>query len=241
MRYLKLLLCAALCCIVFIGCERGETVKAPTAYDNAMADGKICILLDAGHGITDVGAVNEENLGEITEADINFAITSLLYDKLTERGYEVIMSHDGKTPKIADYDDGEAKYTPSERAAFSNSTDADIFISIHCDSYPANPDVFGTRLYYPMGTANSSKFDELLSYALGDKINQSFGDYKEVIQKPMSSGDAYTVLYKTAIPSVLVECGFITNKNDAEKLKDAMWQDSFANALANGIDKYFEH
>ena len=78
MRYLRLLLCVMLCCFLFIGCEQGEIIKEPSAYENAMADGKICIVLDAGHGIFDVGAINEENLGDITEADINFAITSLL-------------------------------------------------------------------------------------------------------------------------------------------------------------------
>ena len=56
----------------------------------------------------------------------------------------------------------------------------------------------------------------------------------------MRGEECYTVLYKTRVPSVLLECGFITNKSDAEKLKDPDWQDAFCIAVANGIDKYFE-
>ena len=239
MRYLKLFLYAALC-ILFIGCEANVVESSPTANEIAMADGEIVIVIDAGHGLSDVGALNEENLGDITEADINFAIASLLYEKLSEK-YTVIMSHDGVTKPDTEYDDGEDTYGPSERADFSNSTAADLFISIHCDSFPQNSDVYGTRLYYAENTPNATEFDYKISKALSDAINTQFPDGKEVILKPMDSNSAYTVLYKTVVPSVLVECGFITNRGDAERLTNAEWQNEFATALANGVDKYFEN
>lgn len=239
MKYIKLFLCAAICCLLFIGCEPNITVDEPCAYDNAMADGEILIVVDAGHGLGDVGALNEENLGDITEADINFDITTLLCEKLSEK-YTVVMSHDGVTKPDTEYDDGEDTYGPSERADFSNSTAADLFISIHCDSFPSNADVYGTRLYYADGTPNATEFDYKISKAIGDAINEQFQGGKEVILKPMNSNSAYTVLYKTTVPSVLVECGFITNRGDAEKLTDTEWQNEFATAIASGVDKYFE-
>ncbi len=239
MRYLKLFLCAALC-LLFIGCEANVQENSPTAYENAMADGEIVIVVDAGHGLSDVGAINKENLGDVTEADINFAIASLLYEKLSEN-YTVIMSHDSKEKPYTEYDDGEDTYGPSERADFSNSTAADLFISVHCDSFPTNADVYGTRLYYAENTPNATVFDRKIADAMGDAINAQFPDGKEVILKPMGADTAYTVLYKTVVPSVLVECGFITNRGDAERLTNAEWQNEFATALANGVDKYFEH
>ncbi|MBR5011153.1 MAG: N-acetylmuramoyl-L-alanine amidase, partial [Clostridia bacterium] len=130
---------------------------------------------------------------------------------------------------------------PTERAEFSNSTSADLFISIHCDSFPSNADVYGTRVYYADGTPNSTEFDYKISKAVGDAINARFAGGKEVILKPMDSSSAYTVLYKTTAPSVLIECGFITNKSDAEKLIDSEWQNEFASAIANGVDTYFAH
>lgn len=241
MRYLKLFLCAALC-LLFIGCtsEVTHSNEPPASYQKAMEDGEICIVVDAGHGLGDVGAMNEENLGDITEADINFAVASLLAENLTEKGYTVIMSHNGIVKPETEYDDGEDTYGPSERADFSNSTAADIFISIHCDSFPSNADVYGTRLYYASGTPYATKLDKQLAEALGDAVNESFPDDKDVILKAMDSSTAYTVLYKTEVPSVLVECGFITNASDAEKLTDVEWQAKFAAALSDGVDEYFE-
>lgn len=247
MRYLKLLMCVLLC-LVIAGCTHSNDTEIPTdeisrlplSYEKAMEDGEICILVDAGHGLSDVGAMNEENLGEVTEADINFAVASLFANELKTRGYTVIMSHDGETKPHTEYDDGENTYGPSERADFSNSTKADIFVSIHCDSFPSNTDVYGTRLYYADGTPNATALDKQLASSVGKALDTDFPDAKDVILKPMDANTAYTVLYKTVVPSLLVECGFITNKGDAEMLLDSDWQADFAASLANGIDKYFE-
>ena len=234
-------LIALLLCVLLAGCS---TViideKVPSVYDTAMEDGQILIVVDAGHGLLDVGAINKENLGDVTEADINFAVATALAEYLTERGYAVVMSHDGVAKPETEYDDGEDTYGPSERADFSNATAADLFISIHCDSFPDNADVYGTRLYYGVDTPNSSLLDQSFAEALKYGIEEKFPSDKKVILKPMSGNSAYTVLYKTKVPSVLVECGFITNAGDAKKLLDASWQKDFALSLANGIDSYFE-
>ena len=225
---------------MLVGCSTVIIEEKPSVYESAMEDGQILIVVDAGHGLSDVGALNEENLGAVTEAQITFSIASQLRDRLAERGYTVVMSHDGITKPETDYDDGEDTYGPGERADFSNSQAADLFISIHCDSFPSNADVYGTRLYYGVNTPNSSKLDESFAEALKYGIEEKFPNDKEVILKPMNGSEAYTVLYKTKVPSVLVECGFITNKGDAEKLLDESWQKNFAASLADGIDLYFE-
>ncbi|MBE6680201.1 MAG: N-acetylmuramoyl-L-alanine amidase [Ruminococcaceae bacterium] len=234
-------LVAILLCLLLAGCS---TViideEVPSIYDTAMDDGQVLIVVDAGHGLSDVGAINEENLGTITEADINFAVASALSGFLAERGYTVVMSHDGETKPETKYDDGEDTYGPGERADFSNAQAADLFISIHCDSFPTNTDVYGTRLYYGVDTPNSSLLDQSFAEALKYKIEEKFPSDKKVILKPMSGNSAYTVLYKTTVPSVLVECGFITNASDAKKLTDESWQKDFASSLADGIDMYFE-
>ena len=231
-----LALCLAACLSLF-GCGKE---KAPTNYENAMADGAVTILIDAGHGLSDVGAINEENLGTVTEADINFSVASELEKALADRGYTVIMSHNGTEQPITEYDDGKDTYGPSERADFSNSTTADIFISVHCDSFPSNTDVYGTRVYYPVDTPNSSKLDKQFASAVGEAIDTAFPNDKKVILRDMHGEECYTVLYKTVVPSVLVECGFITNKGDAQKLLDTEWHKAFATSLANGIDEYFK-
>ncbi len=206
----------------------------------AKENGTLTVVIDPGHGIADPGAMHEENLGEVTEADLTMAIAQKFADALTARGYTVILTHDGKTAPAVDYDDGKAVFGPSERSYFSNDTEAHLFVSIHCDAFPQNADVYGTRLYYPVSTPYSTKQDKQFAKALKKAIEGAFPQDKDVSLMDMHGQDCYTVLYKTRVPSVLVECGFITNKGDAEKLTDTDWQSKFATALADGIDNYFE-
>lgn len=202
-------------------------------------DGTLCVVIDPGHGLVDPGAMHDENLGDVTEADLTLAIANKLAEVLEDRGYTVVLTHDGKTKPYTEYDDGQAMYGPSERCGFSNAQDAHLFISLHCDAYPQSADVYGTRIYYPVDTPNSTDLDKDLASACKKAIDKAFPDAKKVSLMDMHGQDCYTVIYKTVVPSILVECGFITNKDDAEKLKDETWQQSFTEALANGVDAFF--
>ena len=206
----------------------------------AKKNGTLTIVVDPGHGIADPGALHDENLGTVTEASLTLAIAKELKAALESRGYTVIMTHDGITKPATEWDDGKAVFGPSERCSFSNAQDAHLFISLHCDAYPASEDVCGTRIYYPVSTPFSTKLDKQYAKDLASAIEDAFPDEKDVSLMDMHGQDCYTVLYKTLVPSVLVECGFITNKEDAKKLLDTEWQAKFASALADGIDRYFK-
>ena len=104
--------------------EARKEAEMSAIREAALADGAITVVLDAGHGLGDVGALNEENLGEVTEAEINFAFTMLVKDGLESRGYTVILTHDGETKPDTAYDDGKPTYGPGERADFSNAQPA---------------------------------------------------------------------------------------------------------------------
>ncbi|MBR5539084.1 MAG: N-acetylmuramoyl-L-alanine amidase [Clostridia bacterium] len=206
----------------------------------AKQNGTLTVIIDPGHGIADPGALHDENLGSVTEASLTLTIANELKTVLEDRGYTVIMTHDGVTKPWTEWDDGKAVFGPSERCSFSNEQDAHLFMSLHCDAYPESPNVYGTRIYYPVSTPFSTKLDKQYAKALAGAIEQSFPNDKEVSLMDMHGKDCYTVLYKTLVPSVLVECGFITNKSDAEKLLNEEWRAKFAAALADGIDNYFE-
>ena len=206
----------------------------------AKQNGSLTVVVDPGHGIADPGALHDENLGTVTEASLTLTIANELKTVLEDRGYTVIMTHDGVTKPYTEWDDGKAVFGPSERCSFSNAQEAHLFISLHCDAYPESPNVCGTRIYYPVSTPFSTKLDKQYAKALAGAIEKSFPNDKEVSLMDMHGKDCYTVLYKTLVPSVLVECGFITNKSDAKKLLDEEWRVKFATALADGIDDYFE-
>lgn len=219
--------------------EAQKEAEVSAIREAALADGTITVVLDAGHGLGDVGALNEENLGEVTEADINFAFTMLTKDALEARGYTVILTHDDETKPDTAYDDGKPTYGPGERADFSNAQPADIFLSFHSDSFPTNTDVYGTRVYYPVDTPNSTAADKLLAEALKTALDAAFPDGKSVGVRDMHGEDCYTVLYRTTVPSVLVEIGFISNAGDAARLTDADFRAAFAAAVADAVDAYF--
>lgn len=203
-------------------------------------DGSLCVVIDPGHGLVDPGAMHDENLGDVTESDITLAIANKFAKVLEDRGYTVILTHDGKTKPDTEYDDGKAVYGPSERCGFSNAQDAHLFISLHCDAFPQSADVRGTRIYYPVDTPNSTKYDKEFASACKKALEKAFPDAKKVSLMEMVGENCYTVIYKTVVPSILVECGFITNKQDAANLLDETWQQSFAEALANGVDAFFD-
>lgn len=229
-------------CILFLAsCDSTQQRNAEISAirEAALSDGEITVVLDAGHGLGDVGALNEENLGEVTEAEINFTFTLFVREALAARGYTVILTHDGETKPDIDYDDGKPTYGPGERADFSNAQSADVFLSFHCDSFPENTEVFGTRVYYPVDTPHSTAADKLLAEALKTAVDTTFPDGKAVGIRDMHGEDCYTVLYRTTVPSVLVEIGFISNAEDAARLTDEAFQKRFAEAVANAIDAYF--
>ena len=205
----------------------------------AKKDGTLCVVIDPGHGLVDPGAMHDENLGDVTESDITLAIANKLAAVLEDRGYTVVLTHDGETQPYTEYDDGKMMYGPSERCSFSNAQDAHLFISLHCDAYPQSEDVYGTRIYYPVNTPNSTKYDKEIASACKKAIEKVFPDAKKVSLMEMIGEDCYTVIYKTVVPSILVECGFITNKSDAAKLLDETWRQSFSEALADGVDAFF--
>lgn len=225
------------------------TMYLPPAYSekelknqakDAKANGTLTVIIDPGHGIADPGAMHSANLGDTTEAMLDMAIARKLETELVNRGYTVVFTHDGVTKPATEWDDGKALFGPSERCSFANEQDAQLFISLHCDAYPQNDTVNGVRIYYPVNTPYSTSLDKKYAKAVSAAVDKAFPDAKDPTLMAMYGEECYTVLYKTRVPSLLVECGFITNLTDAQNLLSEDWQTAFAVALANGIDAYFE-
>ena len=193
------------------------------------------ICIDAGHGFSDPGAKNTL-IEPKTEAEINYSIASLLMEKLRALGFRVIMLHNGDTIPL-DYDtDGDGVFDVNERVNYSDTLDAAIYISIHCDSFPSNSDVQGTRIYFQ---AAYNSHNGYIASQIADSIDKSGINERKTLTKPMKENDAFFVIRnRKNMISLLVECGFITNASDAQKLTDQTYQSDFAQAIAMGIYEY---
>lgn len=211
--------------------------SADTGYATFPEDGILTICLDAGHGFDDVGT-DSEYLGSLSEKDITISIVRKLKPKLEALGFTVILTHDGNTfPKSA-IDNGDRLFNPKERISYSTTLNIDYFLSIHCDSYPADPSVYGTRIYYSMDTP-FEKASASAANALMKGLNNAFPDAKKSIVKNMEFDSAYYVIRKSHVPSALIEIGFVTNKTDAANMLSDAWQETFADGIAKGLDQYF--
>lgn len=185
---------------------------------------KKTVIIDPGHGGIDVGTVGID--GSL-EKNINLSISLDLYDYLMVSGINTVLTRDGDYEV---YKAGE-KRTKSDlynRMDFINSIPDSILISIHQNHFE-NEAEWGTQVWF-------SPNDEI-SPTLADKILQSV---KKNIQpenkrENKESDNSYYILYKAQKPSVMVECGFVSNKNENNKLQDKEYQKDMAYSILAGI------
>ncbi len=175
------------------------------------------IVIDAGHGGNDPGAVNKA-IG-VQEKTLNLKMANLLKDKLTSYGYEVTMNR------------SEDNYVPlKDRYTNANELDADLFVSIHHNS-TGNAITSGIEtLHY-----NSKDNKEVATY-IHEELIKSSG----AVNRGTKVRTDLAVLNGTKMPAVLLELGFITNSKEVGRLMDTAYQDLLMESVATGINKYFE-
>lgn len=185
---------------------------------------KKTVIIDPGHGGIDVGTVGID--GSL-EKNINLSISLDLYDYLMVSGINTVLTRDGDYEV---YKAGE-KRTKSDlynRMDYINSVPDSILISIHQNHFE-NEAEWGTQVWF-------SPNDEI-SPTLADKILLSVKKNIQPENKRENkvSDNSYYILYKAQKPSVMVECGFVSNKNENNKLQDKEYQKDMAYSILAGI------
>ena len=183
------------------------------------------IIIDPGHGGVDAGT----NYQNIYEKNINLSISKHLNDMLTSIGANVIMTRD------SDYDLSKPKATYRKKSDFDNriklinESDADLYLSIHLN-YLSDSRYYGPQVFY-------NKDNEYLANIIQNEMNKKLnGDRK--IKKIPHNTYMYHRLNKNG---VLIECGFLSNYKEREKLKTYDYQKEIANAISLGVLKYFQY
>ena len=194
------------------------------------------ICIDPGHGFGD-GGTSSEFLGDVTERDVNMAVAKNVYDLLHDAGYNVVLSHDGVTIPDSPLDDGDDLFYIDERVSFTNHIGADLFVSIHCDSFDGDTSVYGTRVYYCSQNKYSDASADLVE-KLKISIDDELPEAKDVLTYPKNLSSAYYVTAYTECPSALIELGFVTNESDAQSMLDETWRHDIAYAIAMAISVY---
>ena len=187
------------------------------------------IYVDPGRGYSDLGCTSDY-LNGLHEQQINLDVALQTAQLLTDYGFTVLMTHDTNEIPAGQAEDYVLdQYT---RVDMANHSDCAVYLSIHCDYFPTNPDASGTRLYYCTDNTDAAAFAEALTR----------GFKKEGFAAPQISGkdrnNSFIVTSQVTAPSVLAELGFVTNQADAKALSDAAHRTKLAQALAAGVIAY---
>ncbi|MDE5600282.1 MAG: N-acetylmuramoyl-L-alanine amidase [Oscillospiraceae bacterium] len=189
------------------------------------------IVIDAGHGGEDSGAV----VGDILEKDINLKISLILNDLLTISGFDTIMT---RTEDISIYDEGSNSLRSKKRSdlmnrlKMANKNENAIVVSIHQNKFHDSK-YFGAQVFYGNKNTYSKSLAESLQCSI---VNMLQPENKRNI-KPVTK--SVYLINNAKTPAVLCECGFISNKKDASLLIDEDYQKKMAFAIYNGILNFY--
>lgn len=203
-----------------------RTGAALVASHNASSE-RPCIVLDAGHGGADPGKVGNN---DILEKDINLAIVYKLKTLFENKGFEVVLtrtddkalvSADSKNVKVEDL---------RNRVALIEDANPIMTVSIHQNSFP-DPSVSGPQVFFYDQSPEGEKIAATIQAVLNEQLNPP----KQRVSK---SNNDYYILKKTPTPTVIVECGFLSNETEAANLADDTYQDKLARAIYTGVMTY---
>ena len=191
------------------------------------------VVLDAGHGGIDPGAMNKDKT--ILEKDINLEITKKLRDLIEASGGTVIMTRD-KDVSLYEEDGNKTtrqKYNENlrNRKKIIDESDADIFVSIHMTGNN-DESAQGIQTFYRVESEDAS--DELAT--LVQKSAVAYVDLKDRGATPFTFG----VLEGNNMPSILIQCGFLSNKEEAKKLTNPDFQKDLAEGISQGILSFLD-
>lgn len=187
------------------------------------------VVIDAGHGGDDPGKVGVD--GSL-EKDVNLAISEKLKACLEKEGISVVMTREDTNGLYASDAANHKQDDMKNRCAKIDGANPVFTVSIHQNSY-TEESVHGPQVFY---YTHSEQAKELAGY-IQEAMNTGLA-----VDRPRETkaNDTYYLLKKTKSPTVIVECGFLSNQAEAAKLATEEYQQQVAEAVCKGITGYLE-
>lgn len=185
------------------------------------------VILDPGHGGSDPGVVG---INQALEAEINLKIAWKVYDLLIDKGYTVLLTREdengmdptGEMSKVEDL---------AARVSMINEVSPELVVSIHQNSY-SDESIYGAQVFYYTSSTEGMEAAQIMQ--------ESLLEVEPDNTRQIESNATYYLLNKTIVPIIIVECGFLSNASDADKLIEDSYQQEVAEAIASGIIEYLE-
>ena len=218
--------CLLLVCFYLLSRQAAVISVNQTERGTQKADSPL-ILVDAGHGGIDPGMIG---VGGLEEKGINLSISLLLRDTLEKSGYSVIMTREEDKGL---YDSSAANKKAQDmqrRIAMIREHMPVLSVSIHQNSYH-DAGVHGPQVFYYESSVEGKK--------LAEAVQSSLNDLLEVDRpREVKGNTSYYLLKRSSGTLVIVECGFLTNPEEAQKLQTKEYQEKVATAVSEGIRTY---
>lgn len=195
--------------------------------ENASQESRFCVVIDAGHGGNDPGKIG---INGAREKEVNLLIAEKLKKYLEANDVRVVMTRESDEGL---YDEGTLNKKVQDmkrRIQIIDETAPQITISIHQNSYPEEY-VHGAQVFFYTGSREGQELAECVQRQLVDKADPEN-------RRQVKANDSYYLLKKTSVPIVIVECGFLSNSEEAQKLCADEYQEELAWAIHMGVLQY---
>ena len=200
----------------------------PVFRSEGAAASRPCYIIDAGHGGEDGGAVAQDGTIEST---LNLSIARKLEGVLAFAGKRTAMT---RSDENAVYSAGADTLREKKRSDLENRVkmvqqyDAAYLISIHQNSLPSVPSVHGAQVFF-----NTQAGADILAETVQEHLNQTINAGNEKDAKQITS--TIYLMQQADCPAILIECGFLSNQEETQKLQDEAYQTQLAVVIASGV------
>lgn len=186
-----------------------------------------CVVIDAGHGGADPGKVGVD--GSL-EKDINLQIAKKLAQFLTAADVDVVLTRETDAGLYDEKVSNKKVQDMKNRVALIEEKKPALTVSIHQNSYHEEY-VHGAQVFYYAGSEESKALAERIQQMLAREVDPDNA-------RQAKANDSYYLLKKTSSPIVIVECGFLSNYEEAQKLSQAHYQERTAWAIHLAVLEY---
>jgi len=210
--------------MIIVAKESAEYVSAlQEIRENAVQT----VVIDAGHGGNDPGKVG---INGALEKDINLAIALKLRDYLEAEGVEVVMTREEDKGLYAESDTNKKVRDMKRRLEIMEESNPALVVSVHQNSYP-DESVSGVQVFYYKDSADGQSAALLMQ-------EQLIASLRPAKERAAKDNTTYYILKKTTVPTIIVECGFLSNSAEAALLSTADYQNRVAWAIHLGIMRF---
>lgn len=186
------------------------------------------IVIDAGHGGKDGGAVGKTT--SVSESFLNLEYAKTLKEICQQFGFRVVMTRESMEGLYSPFADNKKKSEMKKRQQIIENSNPDFVVSIHMNSFPSS-EACGAQIYYAQGSESGQ--------ALAESVSKNLHNNIENAKLTSKVGDFY-VLNVSPCPSILVECGFLSNPEEEVLLQNKTYMHKFCYHLFCGILQFQE-